>query len=191
MKVAYGEREYTIFSWYLHDFPNAYYYGQTPDPVQLRESPVVIAGSPQWAAVEAILGDDYQYFSYKFLWWPLEDYRDLTWQRIKDALTKPDLRQALWDIAWKRDYRRYAQVKGRTITLQQWPYRDEFRLYVRRDLAEQIWGYRLGSTGAATPIPQATPLGDPYAGAARRRRQFRCRGRPRAMSRRRRTARSM
>lgn len=165
VKVAYGEREYTIFSWYLHDFPNAYYYGQMPDPVQLRESPVVIAGSPQWAAVEAILGDDYQYFSYKFLWWPLEDYRDLTWQRIKNALTKPDLRQALWDIAWKRDYRRYAQVKGRTITLQQWPYRDEFRLYVRRDLAEQIWGYRLGSTGAATPIPQATPLGDPYAGA--------------------------
>ncbi len=161
--VAYGEKEYTVFSWYMQKFPNAYYYGQAPDPVRLRESPVVIAGSPQWAAVDPLLKADYDYFSYKFLWWPIEDYRDMTWERIKSALTDPATRQALWDIVWSRDYRRYGQVKGRNITLKEWPYRDEFRLYIRRDLAQQIWGYRLGRTGETSILPNATPLADPYA----------------------------
>lgn len=163
VSVAYGEREYTIFSWYLVLFPNATYYGRTPDPVRLRESPVVIAGSPQWAAVDPILSPDYDYFSYKFLWWPIEDYRNMSWARIRGALTNPEMRRALWDIIWNRDYRRYAQLKGRTITLKEWPFRDEFRLYVRRDLAQQIWGYRLGATGAEPPRPYATPMPDPYA----------------------------
>ena len=163
VQVAYGEKEYTIFSWYMVLFPNATYYGQTPDPVRLKESPVVIAGSPQWAAVDPILSAEYDYFSYKFLWWPIEDYRNMSWARIRGALADPEMRRALWDIIWDRDYRRYAQVKGRTITLKEWPYRDEFRLYVRRDLAQQIWGYRLGPGAAAPVLPYATPMPDPYA----------------------------
>lgn len=167
VSVAYGEKEYTVFSWYMQKFPNAYYYGQTPDPVRLLESPVVIAGSPQWGAVDPLLSADYDYFSYKFLWWPIEDYRDMTWERIKGALTNPEMRRALWDIFWDRDYDRYAQAKQRRITLKEWPYRDEFRLYVRRDLAQQIWGYRLGATGEAPLLPNATPLADPYAALER------------------------
>ncbi|MBN1261750.1 MAG: TIGR03663 family protein [Anaerolineae bacterium] len=162
VKIAYGQQEYTVFSWYMVKYPNAVYYGDTPDPNTLKDFPVIIAGSDHWSAVDAIVGYDYDHFDYKFLWWPIEDYKGLTWERIRESFTNTELRAALWDIIWNRDYDRYAQVKGRTITLQQWPYRNEFRLYVKKDLANEVWGYRYGSSGYQVVGPEPTPLVDPY-----------------------------
>ena len=34
------------------------------------------------------------------------------------------------------------------FTLKTWPNRLEFRLYIRKDLARQVWGYRLGEAGS-------------------------------------------
>jgi len=172
VKVAYGEDGSWPLTWYMVDYPNNYFYGTSPDATRLRECPVVIAGSPQYAAVEGILGSDYLYFDYKYLWWPIQDYFGLNVQRVRDILADPAMRAALWDIIWQRDYTRYAQAKNPAapFTLQTWPYRKDFRLYVRRDLAQEVWSYRLDEMGAQvtqTVRPQATQVPDPYAAGVR------------------------
>ncbi len=172
VKVAYGEDGSWPLTWYMVDYPNNYFYGTSPDATRLRECPVVIAGTPQYAAVEEVLGSDYLYFDYKYLWWPVQDYFGLDLKRVRDILADPAMRAALWDIIWRRDYARYAQVKNPAdpFTLQTWPYRKEFRLYVRRDLAQEVWSYRLDDMGAQitqTVRPQATQIPDPYAAGVR------------------------
>ncbi len=172
VKVAYGEKGSWPLTWYMVDYPNNYFYGTSPDATRLLDCPVVIAGTPQYAAVEDILGDDYLYFNYLYLWWPVQDYFGLNVQRVRDVLADPARRAALWDIIWQRDYTRYAQLKNPAdpFTLQKWPYRDEFRLYVRRDLAQEVWSYRLDEMGAQlmqTVRPQATQVPDPYVAGVR------------------------
>ena len=172
VKVAYGEDGSWPLTWYMVDYPNNYFYGASPDANRLLDCPVVIAGSPQYTAVEDILGSDYLYFDYKYLWWPLQDYFGLNVERVRDVLADPAMRAALWDIIWQRDYTRYAKVKNPAdpFTLQTWPYRKDFRLYVRRDLAQEVWSYRLDEMGAqmTQPVrPQATQVPDPYAAGVR------------------------
>ncbi len=166
IQVAYGEDGSWPFAWYMVNFPNSYFYGTTPDSERLLESPAVIAGKGQWETVDAILNDTYVAFDYNFLWWPIQDYYGLTWERIRTALTNPELRAGLWDIFWFRDYQRYADAKDTTLTLRQWPHRREFRLYVPRDLTEDVWSYRLGAEGVQQAQPQATDVPDPYAHSA-------------------------
>ncbi len=138
IKVAYGSDGAWPYVWYMKQYPNAYYYGESPNAEQLLDYPVVIAGTDQYEAVEPILSKDYVYSMYKYLWWPVEDYKDLTWADAKNLVTDPELRAALWDIFWKRDYQRYAQYKNPDdpFSYQTWPHRREFRLYVRQEKGE-------------------------------------------------------
>ncbi|MBN1488212.1 MAG: TIGR03663 family protein [Anaerolineae bacterium] len=163
IKVAYGEDGSWPFVWYMSiQFPNAYYFGKTPDAATLLECPAAIVGQPEWEAVDAILGADYTYFEYNYLWWPIQDYYDLTGERISSALSDPVMRQALWDIIWKRDYRRYAEATEKEITFKNWPYHKDFRLYVRRDLAQEVWSYSMGPEGIQESRPEPTSAPDPY-----------------------------
>ncbi|HOT90601.1 MAG TPA: TIGR03663 family protein [Anaerolineae bacterium] len=153
VKVAYGKEGAWPFYWYMETiYPNSYYYDTEPDAARLLECPVVIAGKPQWDAVEAILGANYVAFDYKYIWWPIEDYKDLTWERIRGALVDPAMRAALWNIIRDRDYTAYARLKDpqNPFTLKTWPNRLDMHLYVRRDLTQQIWSYRLGTASAQT-----------------------------------------
>jgi DNA-binding beta-propeller fold protein YncE len=85
------------------------------------------------------MADDYVVNTYTYLWWPMEDYKDLTWRRIREALTNPRMRAALWNVWYGRDYRLYDEVTGAAHTLDEWPLRSDYRLYVRRDAIAKIW----------------------------------------------------
>ena len=155
IQVAYGSDGSTLWYWYLRDYSNAAFYSETPSRESM-EAPIVIAGRDQWDAVTPYLTNDYLVHTYAYLWWPLEDYRDLTWERISRALTDAETRAALWDIWYNRDYQRYDELTGETHTVDKWPLRAEFRLYVRRDVAAQMWD--LSTTG-----PAEVELTDSYA----------------------------
>jgi DNA-binding beta-propeller fold protein YncE len=166
IKVAYGKGGSWPFYWYMRtQYPNSYYYDATPDAAQLRECPVIIAGRDEWNTVEGMLEEDYITTDYKYLWWPIEDYKGLTGEQVRAALADPQRRAALWDIIWARDYLRYAQLKNpeAPFTLKTWPHREDVRFYVRRDLAAQVWRYRAdGATDATTGLYE-----DPYQDSAR------------------------
>lgn len=160
VKVAYGEDGSWPLAWYMVRYPNAYFYGRSPDPNLLLDCPVVLAGEGEWGTVDALLRGEYIVYDYKYMWWPIQDYWYMTWERMRGALSNPRMRAALWEIFWNRDYRLYAEVTGRTITLKEWPLRRGLRLYVRKDIAQQLWGVRkgvIGGGGGVSPLPTLQP----------------------------------
>ncbi len=138
IEVAYGADGSWPFHWYLRNYPNATFYGESPTREQM-DVPVVIAGRGQWDAVSPYTANEYTVNTYTYLWWPIEDYKGLTWQRVKRALTNADMRAALWRIWYDRDYSLYDSVTESTHRLDEWPLRSDYRLYVRRDVIAQMW----------------------------------------------------
>lgn len=155
--VGYDDDVSWPFSWYIRQFPNNHYYQNTPSR-DLLNYPVVIAGDNNWATVEPILGGRYLTFEYIRMWWPMQDYFDLSWERVWGALRSPEYRVALWDIWFQRDYTAYGQLTGGNFALDRWSPADRMKLYIRRDVAAMIWDY-----GVAPQALEGVSLVDPYA----------------------------
>ena len=127
------------FIWYLRNYSNAVRLPNPPSRSDL-EKPVIVAGDAEWAGIEPYLGANYTCSRYDFMWWPMQDYYGLDWQRVRYALTNPQMRGAVWDIVFRRDYGRYEQATGKTVRLSDWPLRDGVRFCVQRDVVARVWG---------------------------------------------------
>ncbi|MAU02093.1 MAG: hypothetical protein CL608_33570 [Anaerolineaceae bacterium] len=159
IKVAFGGSGVSWpFTWYMREYPNRVYFGETPS-ASLNESPIVLVGRSNWDEVDRLLGNNYTYRTYTYLWWPMEDYRNINWAAIlgdpnrpegmeRRGLLNPNVREALWDIFFYRDFSIYSQTFGGTLTDGQWPLRDDLRLYVRKDVLVDLWDYGLEAVGA-------------------------------------------
>ncbi len=159
MVVPYDVRSGWLMGWYLRDYPNAVNYGETLNSSFVND-PVVIVADMYWPQADRLLSKTHYAFTYMRLWWPMMDYFNLTWDRIRYILVHPDYQAALWNIWWNRDYSAYAKLTGENLTLSGWPSGERMRLYVRKDIAAQLWQY--GSEAFAPPV-----VADPYAGAVR------------------------
>ena len=160
LKMAYDSDSSWPFSWYLRDYPNAALLPTTPTRDQLNV-PVVILGSASWATVEPILGDKYDKFNYRLIWWPMEDYKgkngkSLTMTEVMQTLSNPQMLKAIWNIWLSRDFKLYDELTKEKHTLDSWPLVHDFRLYVRKDISNQMWDQRIG------PAPLAQLPVDPY-----------------------------
>jgi predicted membrane-bound mannosyltransferase/DNA-binding beta-propeller fold protein YncE len=154
IEVAYDDDVSPSFSWYLRNYPNARFYGSEPGR-DLRGVPVIIVGDNNFSKIEPVVADQYYRFDYIRMVWPNQDYFGLTWERIRNALTDPALRAAIFEVWLNRDYTKYAEVTGEAnLTQADWSPSDRMRMYVRKDLAAEIWDY-----GA---VPVAAPEEDPY-----------------------------
>ena len=155
IELSYVSGDSTLWYWQVRNYPNAVFYGEQPSRDSL-DATVVIAGREDWEGVTPYLSRDYVFNTYTAMWWPMEEYRDLSWARR--AITDTQVRGALWDIWCSRDYRRYDELTGKKHILDQWPQRSDFRLYIRRDAAAQAWD--LGATG---PLDSSLVVpADPY-----------------------------
>lgn len=125
--------------WYLRNYPNAIKLPNPPNRSDLNTS-VIIAGDAEWAGIEPYLGKNYACSRYDFMWWPMQDYAGLDWQRVRYALTDSQMRGAVWDIVFRRDYRKYEQATGKTVQLSNWPLHSGLRFCVRSDIATRVWG---------------------------------------------------
>ena len=154
--VAYDADANYPFWWYFRHFPNKRYFANNPTR-DLQNNPIIIAGQENWGKLDSVTRGNYVYFEYNRLWWPMQDYYNLTWQRITDALKLPEMRSALFQIWLNRDYTEYAAVSGRSnLTLANWDPSQQLRMYVRKDIIAQIWNY-----GASPEIPTQEQI-DPY-----------------------------
>jgi len=142
--------------WYLRDYTTLRSFDQPTR--SLREAVAVIVDQKNFDKIEPALGNGFYRFDYIRMWWPNQDYFGLEHDRgrILNAITNPEIRAGIFDIWFDRDYTRYAQATGSTtMTLTTWQPADQMRLYVRKDVAAQIWNYGVG--------PSESPLAsDPY-----------------------------
>ncbi|HEY59336.1 MAG TPA: TIGR03663 family protein [Anaerolineae bacterium] len=158
IKVGYDNHALYPYWWYFRNFPNRIGYMETPTR-NLEEAPLIIAGQANYGKIEPIVRDNYYVLEYMRLWWPNQDYFNLTWERIINALTSPDMRQALFNIWFDRDYSLYAEVTNNPhLTIENWLPSEKMRFYIRKDIAAKIWEY--GTTESLQNILEE----DPYQG---------------------------
>ncbi len=173
------------FVWYLRDFTNQTSFDQPTRA--LRDSVVVIVDEKNFDKIESALGPGYYRVDYIRMWWPMQDYFTLVNTRdasqpfpedyacngmmsflklIKskdytffcEGFTNPQIRAGIIQIWLNRDYTLYAQAKNRNnLTLATWEPAAKMRLYIRRDVAAQIWNY------GVSPEP-AEAVNDPTEG---------------------------
>jgi len=154
--VAYDNETSYPYWWYLRNYSNAQYYGAEPTR-GLREAPIILVGDANFGKIEPIVGKAYDRFDYIRLWWPNQDYFGLSWERVKNAITNPEMRNALLQIWLNRDYSEYGKVTGKDMSLPNWSPSAHMRLYIRKDIVGKLWNY--GSEISAEPI-----IADPYEG---------------------------
>jgi uncharacterized protein (TIGR03663 family) len=146
IQVAYDSDVSWPLEWYMREYPNRKFYGETPT----RESmdvPIVLAGDKNDGKVQPFLGERYHRFKRRLVWWPNQQYMDLNRMRILEILRSPEQRKILWDILYYRKYPR---------TPDNWYHVHNFYMYIRKDVAAQIWDF-----GARPPeIVELPP--DPY-----------------------------
>ncbi len=155
LKVAYDNSSLYPYWWYLRDYPNLDYFAEKPSKT-LRDAPIVLVGNPNYDKVDPILAKDFYQFEYLRLWWPNQDYYDLTSERVWNAISDPKLRAGIFDIWLNRDYKKYAEATGSsTLTLETWEPAERIRLYIKKDIASQIWNLGLAPVAAVEVV-------DPY-----------------------------
>jgi len=156
LSVAYDNETSYPYWWYLRNYNNSRYYGADPTR-SLREVPVILVGDANYGKIEPVVGQAYNRFDYIRLWWPNQDYFNLTWDRIINALRDPGMRAALFQIWFNRDYSLYGEVTNKDMDLTNWSPSASMRLYIRKDIVNQLWNF-----GAA---PSLEPIqADPYEG---------------------------
>jgi uncharacterized protein (TIGR03663 family) len=156
INVAYDNETTYPFWWYLRNYKNAHFYGSSPNR-DLLNSPIVLAGEPNFSTIDSFLSERYYAFEYKRIWWPMQDYYNLTWERLKEMFTSAEYRAALWDIWLNRDYSAYGEVTGRDYSLENWSPSNRMKLYIRKDVAALIWDY-----GVSPAIIEAEAYTDPF-----------------------------
>jgi uncharacterized protein (TIGR03663 family) len=164
IKVAYDNDSTWPFEWYFREYPNRAYYADSPSREQL-DAPIVIVGPANESKVTPFLGDRYQRFNYRLVWWPLESYKDQTPKKIWRTYFRPDLsqaqdedtRQTLWDEVRENRKKLWNVLfyRRHETPLNEWPYVHRFYMYVRKDVVNELWDYQTG------PIAQAEI--EPYA----------------------------
>ena len=155
--VAYDNETNYPYWWYFRNYPNKRYYGETPGR-DLSEAPVILTGDPNYSKIEPIVKNNYVMFEYMRLWWPMQDYFNLTPARIWNAIVDPKMRQAVFNIWLNRDYSQYAQLTANTsLTLTSWSPAARMRMYIRKDIAAQMWNF-----GAVPSASQGGGTSDPY-----------------------------
>ncbi|HJS18230.1 MAG TPA: hypothetical protein VJ785_05765, partial [Anaerolineales bacterium] len=140
--------------WYLRDFTALRSFDQPTR--SLRDAVAVIVDQKNFDKIEGALGDDFYRFDYVRMWWPNQDYFNLDRARVLNAITNPQIREGIFDIWLNRDYTLYSQATGSSsMTKTTWQPADLMRLYVRKDVASQIWNYGVGPSEAPAAV-------DPY-----------------------------
>lgn len=157
IQVAYSSDTLYPYWWYFRDYPNHRWY-QTNPTRDLRDFPIVIAGEDVFSKIDPVLGDEFIEFDYVRLWWPNQDYYNLTWDRIRGAIVDPEMREAVLDIWLNRDYTKYASLTAQVgpLSPETWSPAARMRVYIRRDIVSQIWEY------GASPVPLSPETIDPY-----------------------------
>ena len=160
LKFAYGSEVSWPYSWYFRDYSSAVYVESNPTVQNLDDAVFVVVGEGNRGKVEPILEDRYWHRDYMRMWWPMQEYFNLTPERLYNLLdfspANEDgaaIRRGIFDIWWSRDYDQYGAAIGQDFSLTNWPVSDRMHVYIRKDFAAQIWEYGIGDGEVAVNTP--------------------------------------
>ncbi|MGC8785845.1 MAG: 6-bladed beta-propeller, partial [Anaerolineae bacterium] len=146
LRIAYDNESQQPFFWYLRDREGvSFFTGDTGLP---GDPHVVIIGLGNESKLKSQLVGKYirRGREYRLIWWPDEEpYRNLTLAKLWKDLRDPARRKYWWDILW---FRKYPHATT------SWPMVSKFALYVRKDLAAQLWDYGPEVAGAGLELPE-------------------------------------
>lgn len=151
IEVAYDDESSWPLSWYMRQYPNNRFYGSNPNSDNMTV-PVIIVGPKNYEKVRPYVQRDYIERTYRLVWWPDMGYFDLGWRDLWKAISDPVQRERNWDIFFYRRFRDVDQNSGqlgKERDLALWPHRHEFKMWVRRDIAAQIWDLGVAPAAAA------------------------------------------
>jgi hypothetical protein len=137
MVVAYDDDTSWPMTWYMRNFTNQRYYGNAPGK-DLREVPAIIVGDNNYSKIEPVVGKAFYQFDYIRMVWPNQDYFDLNWDRIRFAISDPQMRAAIFDIWLNRDFKAYGFAVKQDFSINNWNPADRMRLYLRKDVVSKI-----------------------------------------------------
>ncbi len=144
LRVAYDDESSWPFVWLLRDYRNSSFFAGSSSVA--ADAQVVIVGPGNESKVKGQLTARYYRRQYRLIWWPNQDlYSNLTPSKIVADLRDPSRRQMWWDIWWGRKY---------TSATTSWPYVHNFALYIRKDIAAQIWNYGPELAGPPVEMPE-------------------------------------
>jgi predicted membrane-bound mannosyltransferase/DNA-binding beta-propeller fold protein YncE len=168
------------FVWYLRDFTNQHAFDQPTR--SLRDSTIIIVDQKNFDKIEPAIGPGYYRVDYVRMWWPMQDYFNLVSNRdasqpfpedykcsgamsflklrkskdysnFCEGFTDPAIRAGIFQIWLNRDYTLYAQAKGRSdLTVATWEPANKMRMYIKSDVASQIWNYGVTSGLTETQV---------------------------------------
>lgn len=161
LTVGYTQETSWPLSWYMRSYKGSRFLGaDLPDDADTLQAIIASEQDGKFNEWAERVSSTHTRFNYTMVWWPMEDYRDLSWERIRYSLTDPKAREALWSVIFDRDYTKYSEVFDKTsLTAEKWSPSHRITLFVRNDIAEQIWQYRTaavasGNRTVATPKMQ-------------------------------------
>ncbi len=179
IKVGYDSKVSWPLTWYFRSsqFPNGRFQGDDfPADFMTYEAFLYGNDTPKRGEIDQKLKDNFTRFEYAYVWWPVEDYKDLNWERISYSLFNPKARAALWEIIFNRNYDQYAKLFNKTnLQPDNWSPSGRFGLYIRNDVAAQVWQLKLGGVAVGDtkgetlrpkdPVPQIAQPGAQLPGA--------------------------
>jgi len=154
--IAYDNDTTYPYWWYLRNYPNQKYYAGNPTR-DLRDAPLILVGDNNFGKIEPVVAQAFYKFEYIRIWWPNQDYYNLTPERIWGAIKDPQMRAALFKIWLYRDYKDYGRITNRDFSLSNWSPSGRMRLYIRKDIINSLWDY------GSAPSSEAV-VADPYEG---------------------------
>ena len=160
LKFAYDDEVSWPYSWYFRDYKNAVFVGGNPTVQNTQDAIFVVVGAGHRGDVEPLLEDHYLRRDHMRMWWPMQEYFNLSPERILNVLdfsaaneNAAALRRGIFDIWWSRDYDRYGAATGKDFALTNWPVSDRMHVYIRKDFASKIWEYGVGDGEVPSNIP--------------------------------------
>ncbi|MBE2268742.1 MAG: SMP-30/gluconolactonase/LRE family protein, partial [Anaerolinea sp.] len=162
IQFAWGGNAWPV-TWYFRDLKNARFFADSPSPGAIGDAVAVYVSEDIRSRVEPILEDRYYRYDYIRMWWPMQDYFYLNADRVNNVFDfsgsypqASELRRGLFDIWWARDYARYSAATGTNFDLQFWPVSERLFLYIRKDVAAQIWDLGTGEGTVLNPLDNFT-----------------------------------
>ncbi len=131
LHFAYDNENSWPLAWYFRNYENAQLYEEPDSAWMNMEFPVIVSSLDKRELLHPLVGRNYVSRTYRLIWWPEESYKSWSLSSIRNFLD-PAQRRRFSRVFFMREHEQY--------DLHEWPFRKEFDVYVRNDLAPSIWG---------------------------------------------------